>query len=299
MSVQTSEQILHDRVNLARLVRRLEKTVATENWNTDVDATSNATWIKARGTLQKVKFARKLLRRAELYDTLPSSPHVRYGVIKDSLDRLEARVGGISIRVTYKPLRPEPILPKIPVPVERPSVPPPSAARSKKDIELPLIPTDADASVSISAEDLLLSPSDTAPLSLDDDSLLFPPSPARPPISPAVSSSTQGASAGAAAPAFLQNSTALQEELSAQLAHMATQLKNNTLHFASSLEKDKSVLTEAQEKLERNYDVMTKERVRLRDHHSKSWGTTWITILSIIVAIVGFMLTFFVIRLTR
>ena len=79
---------------------------------------------------------------------------------------------------------------------------------------------------------------------------------------------------------------------------MATQLKHNALHFSSALEKDKAVLEGAQEKLERNHGVMTTERVRLRDHRSKSWGTTWLVVLSIVVAAVGFVLTFFVIRLT-
>ena len=96
----------------------------------------------------------------------------------------------------------------------------------------------------------------------------------------------------------MQNSAALQEELSAQLAQMATQLKRNAIHFASALEKDKAVVQETQEKLERNYDVMSKERVRLRDHHSKSWGTTWITILSLVVVLIGFVMTFLVIRIT-
>lgn len=79
---------------------------------------------------------------------------------------------------------------------------------------------------------------------------------------------------------------------------MAMQLKHNAIHFAGSLEKDKAVVLETQEKLERNFDVLSNQRVRLRDHRSKSWGTTWITLLSIVIAIVGFMLTFFVIRLT-
>lgn len=79
---------------------------------------------------------------------------------------------------------------------------------------------------------------------------------------------------------------------------MATQLKRNAIHFAGALEKDKSVVLETQEKLERNHDVMSKERVRLRDHRSKSWGTTWITILSLIVVLVGFIMTFLVIRIT-
>ena len=112
------------------------------------------------------------------------------------------------------------------------------------------------------------------------------------------SGNSSAALAPASTGAILQNSRAIQEELSEQLAQMATQLKRNALHFATSLENDKGIVLEAQEKLERNYDVMTKERIRLRDHHSKSWGTTWITILSIMVAIIGFVLTLFVIRLT-
>ena len=179
------------------------------------------------------------------------------------------------------------------------TLPPP---RMKKDMDLPLIPNDTDMSTVISPEDLLLSPSDATPLSLEDDSLLSPlpsslPS-SRPGVSTIASGTTNAGSTTTTAPAFLQNSSALQEELSAQLAQMATQLKNNTIHFASPLDKDKSILGEAQEKLERNLDVMTKERTRLRDHRSKSWGTTWITLLSIVVAIIGFILTFFVIRFT-
>ena len=86
--------------------------------------------------------------------------------------------------------------------------------------------------------------------------------------------------------------------MSEQLANMAAQLKRNAIHFAGSLDKDKAIVQEAQEKLEKNFDVMSKERVRLRDHRSKSWGTTWIVILSIVVVTIGFILSFFVIRLT-
>lgn len=79
---------------------------------------------------------------------------------------------------------------------------------------------------------------------------------------------------------------------------MASQLKRNAVHFSDSLEKDKAAVLETQEKLERNYDVMKRERLRVRDHHSKGWGTTWIVILSLAVALIGFILTFFVIRIT-
>ena len=41
---------------------------------------------------------------------------------------------------------------------------------------------------------------------------------------------------------FLQNSRALQEEMSEQLANMAAQLKRNAIHFAGSLDKDKAIV---------------------------------------------------------
>ena len=99
-------------------------------------------------------------------------------------------------------------------------------------------------------------------------------------------------------PAFLETSTAVQDDLAEQLAKMAEQLKRNAMHFSEALEKDKGVLEGMDEKLDRNHDVLSKERVRLRDHRGKSWGTTWITILSLIVVTIGFFLTYFVIRVT-
>jgi SNARE protein 1 len=49
MSVSTNDQILHDRVNLPRLVKRLEKSVSEDDWS---DSSQRDTWIKAQGTLQ-------------------------------------------------------------------------------------------------------------------------------------------------------------------------------------------------------------------------------------------------------
>jgi hypothetical protein len=49
MSVRTNDQILHDRVNLPRLVKRLEKSVSEGDWS---DSSQRDTWIKAQGTLQ-------------------------------------------------------------------------------------------------------------------------------------------------------------------------------------------------------------------------------------------------------
>ena len=52
MSVQSSEQLLHDRVNLARLVRRLEKSVASEYGANGINAGSEMAWVKAQRTVQ-------------------------------------------------------------------------------------------------------------------------------------------------------------------------------------------------------------------------------------------------------
>ncbi|TCD63385.1 hypothetical protein EIP91_005616 [Steccherinum ochraceum] len=312
MPIQMQEQVVHDRVNLGRLVKSLEGLVAGEEWQSTTQEPGRQTWIKVQAALHKVQYARKLLHNVE-FNTLESSstPTGRFDGVRSSLDRLEAVFQDVDKvlspvtlvcmsaqchiiqRVASKRFRPEPLLPTLPVP----EPPTPRAT-------LPLLDVDAAApetllspgvpSAALSTHDLLLSPSDTAPDSAflhsgpSNDSIAIPPS-GRTSSSPLAPASTG---------AILQNSRAIQEELSEQLAQMATQLKRNALHFSNSLENDKAVVEEAQVKLERNYDVMTKERIRLRDHHAKSWGTTWITLLSILVVVIGFLLSFFVIRIT-
>jgi len=95
------------------------------------------------------------------------------------------------------------------------------------------------------------------------------------------------------------STAAVHEELSAQLAQMATQLKRNAIHFSDTLAKDQAVVEEANLKLESNYDSMQKEQTRLRDHSGKSRSTTWLTLFSIIAVFVSFFIMFFIIRLTR
>ena len=46
-----TQQVLHDRVDLERLVRRLEKTLTDETW-TDQLSTPTPIWIRTRGALQ-------------------------------------------------------------------------------------------------------------------------------------------------------------------------------------------------------------------------------------------------------
>jgi SNARE protein 1 len=96
----------------------------------------------------------------------------------------------------------------------------------------------------------------------------------------------------------LQHRTALQEELSSQLAQMAGQLRRNAEHFSTALAADQAVLSNAEEKIGANLDVMKQERVRLRDHRSRSFGTTCLTITSVLVVSIAFVIMLFIFRLT-
>lgn len=49
MSLQSNEQLLHDRVNLTRLVRRLDKAIAVPNWENEDTLDAQ---IKTQGMLQ-------------------------------------------------------------------------------------------------------------------------------------------------------------------------------------------------------------------------------------------------------
>ena len=95
------------------------------------------------------------------------------------------------------------------------------------------------------------------------------------------------------------STAAVHEELSAQLAQMATQLKRNAIHFSDTLARDQAVVEETKFKIETNFDELQKERKRLRDHAVRGRGTTWLTIFSVTVIFVSFFVMFFIIRFTR
>jgi hypothetical protein len=96
----------------------------------------------------------------------------------------------------------------------------------------------------------------------------------------------------------MPNSNALQQELSDQLAHMATQLKRNAIHFSESLAKDQAVIEEAHGKIGGNFDVMQKERLRVRDLRGKTGSTTCLVVMSVIAVLVAFVIMVLVIRAT-
>ncbi|KAH9021404.1 hypothetical protein EDB84DRAFT_1580857 [Lactarius hengduanensis] len=86
--------------------------------------------------------------------------------------------------------------------------------------------------------------------------------------------------------------TALQERLAAPLVQMAGQLRRNTERVSGALAAGQGVLSVAEEKVGANLDVMKRER----DQRGKALGTTCLTISSVVVVAIAFLVMFNVIR---
>jgi Membrane fusion protein Use1 len=97
---------------------------------------------------------------------------------------------------------------------------------------------------------------------------------------------------------FLTTSLQTQEELSRQLAQMATQLRRNAEHFTEALAQDRAVMEGAEEKLEGNLTRIGTERSRLKVHSGKSGSTTWLVLGAILVVVIAWIIMFLVIRVT-
>jgi len=309
------EQAIHDEVNLLRLVRRLEKLAATEaDWDEAASDQQERVWLQALGTLQKVKHGRKLLQSIEQYDTDPTPKKTRQrSDFRTKLDRIEVFVTEVKKRTEPVAPKPEPVLPTIPVPL---LAVPDTEPEARAEVEPPSTTTNDSLQDPILLREEVKDRSSEA-LHLDDHTPLSSPPNAISPVSsllpatPTVTHLPYSAPSTLTSTAIepssstlnsrkrLQASTALQEELSAQLAQMATQLKRNALHFSDSLVKDKAVVEETQEKLEGNFGMMMKERLRLRDFRGKSRSTTCL-VLGIVIAVLAlFMFMVSVIRFSR
>lgn len=80
---------------------------------------------------------------------------------------------------------------------------------------------------------------------------------------------------------LLQHHREVQEGLTQDLAGMAKQLKLNSLHFASNLEKDKALMTTVEDQMSGSKDDMSKNRTRLGAYEKKGGWTTCFTIMAV------------------
>ncbi|KAJ7628571.1 hypothetical protein FB45DRAFT_918662 [Roridomyces roridus] len=256
----------HDEINLRRLIRRLDKSSSESEW----------TWITVQSTLQKVKFARKLLNNVQLEDVDPTPESVqRYNDFKAKLDRIDALLQDLDKKNAPKRTRPEPILPSIPLPPDEPQEQTPIP-------DQPPLPAD---NLLLSESDVALSSSVSPPLTTTLLPTSFP--------SAATKSTTT-----AVEPRLLQHSTARQRDMSEQMELMARQLKLNSLHFAELLEKDRQVVEETDKKLEENYGFMQKIRVGTRDLRGKTGSTTCLSLLIVLFVTLVFLFMVSLVRFT-
>jgi len=286
----------HDEINLIRLLRRLEKSVSNkEEWQPS-SRPQPEIWLKTQNALQKLKFARKLVKNVE-FDNIDQSPK-RIKQLNDTkirLDRIEVFLKDCEKQSKPEVVKPISILPTLPIP-ELPSEPTPPAYSEIDKSHESQSKTMAKRSPRVSTAGLFISPPDPSDFS---PTLITSAIPSLLPVNAADTSLTS-AYARSAAPTARKlgvgNSIAVQEELSSQLELMAAQLKRNAIHFSTSLAKDQAVVEDAQQKLEGNYDVMMKERVRLRDHRGKSGSTTCMVLAIVALVFILFILMISIIR---
>ncbi|KAH8119138.1 hypothetical protein DFH11DRAFT_424555 [Phellopilus nigrolimitatus] len=310
MSTFTKEQIRHKVINVSKTLKLLERLVDEEEWSKYTTSDRSNKWLKAQSVLAGVNHCREVLRNVTPNDydfglgdrrSIPGQQF--HEDAKVLLDRLECDMLEINQELKPRPRRHKLILPTLPQPsplptksealdVERKQI----LAHAVDETLIPVGESELRGQVDVPSTDLseLPSPGSQMPPSTLPNPLKNPASILLPPSLP----STSALSGANAVPGFLETSTALQEDLSEQLAQMARQLKLNAQHFSEALAKDQGVVQVSKEKVEQNYDDLTKERIRLRDHSGKSRGTTCLVLMSIVVVIIGFMLTFFVIRIT-
>ncbi|KAJ3872495.1 hypothetical protein F5051DRAFT_339254 [Lentinula edodes] len=267
-----------DDINLTRLIRRLEKAIDGQDW--EQPAVSEL-WLKSLETLQNVKFAKRLLVNVELSGI---SAYVedsqRYENIRLSLERFETFLESVQKRSMPQNTKPKPILPSIPQPaLDIPNPDPPSEMQGEPPQNTSIISTDS----------LLTSPFDSP-----SASIAWPIPTLASPLLPTATKSTAIASG-----AFLENSKARHEAMSEQLVQMALQLRKNAQNFSEKLVEDKSIVEETQMKLDSNFGVMQKERVRLRDHKGKSGSTTCLVIFAVVAVTITFVFMVALLRLTR
>jgi len=280
-------------------LRRLEKSISNkEDWQPTSSRPQPDIWLKTQSALQKLKFAQKLLRNVEFDDNDQSPERIKQlNETKIKLDRIEVFLKDCDKQTKPEVPKPVPILPTLPIP-ELPSEPtPPPYSAFDKSQEFQLQSEEKQPS-SVSTTGLLISPPEPSEFS---PTLIKSAIPSLLPVnaSDIASTSAYSRTSGTAPIARkfgVGNSIAVQEELSSQLELMAAQLKRNAIHFSTSLAKDQAVVEDTQQKLEGNYDVMLKERVRLRDHRGKSVSTTCMVLGIVALVLVLFMLMVSIIR---
>ncbi|KAJ1304776.1 hypothetical protein OPQ81_005912 [Rhizoctonia solani] len=304
-----SSESSHNQVNLARLLRRLEKAVQTQDWSYQSLTEGSATWIRAEGMLQSVAYARKLLSSVRGDEDSPSSSMSSSSdylqAIENKITTLESVLSDVRSRAQPKKSKPPSYLSHVPPPRPKP-VSQPTITVTSEEVKSP---------EEMTSEALLpIEEQEKGPELRGPESDLLPSTPLPEPEAnygrPATSVSTSesllppryrssaSTSPTTELPAFMHTSLQTQEDLSEQLAQMAAQLKRNAQTFAAQLHEDNALVQLAHDQLEGVHTRVKTERATLRDFRGKSGYTTCMTIGIIIVVVISWVVMFLMIKVT-
>lgn len=96
----------------------------------------------------------------------------------------------------------------------------------------------------------------------------------------------------------LQSEQNMRDALSSELLRMASVLKQNSSAFADALERDRVLVEQAGERLGQNLDMLTRTRGQLGVFSKKARSLGWLTLSSIVVVLVSWVMMFVLIRVT-
>ncbi|CAE6424815.1 unnamed protein product [Rhizoctonia solani] len=324
-----SSESSHNQVNLARLLRRLEKAIQTQDWNYQSLTESSATWIRAEGMLQSIAYARKLLSNVRGDGGSPSSsmtsldPRSEYWqATENKIAALESVLNDVrSVSTRAKSLlngahephphpgfqraqpkksKPPSYLTHVPPPRPKPA-PQLSVTITSEEVKSP---DEMTSEALLPVEARILEPRspvvDLLPgTPLPELNTRFTRSePSESLLSPRPQPSASSTSPTTDLPGFMQTSLQTQEDLSGQLALMAAQLKRNAQTFAAQLHEDNALVQLAHDQLEGVHTRVKTERSTLRDFRSKSGYTTCMTLGIIVVVIISWVTMFMMIKVT-
>ncbi|KAI5450376.1 hypothetical protein NCC49_003158 [Naganishia albida] len=279
-------QLSHASVNLPRLVKSLS-TRATKLDQED--------WAQVRNGQATVEYTRGLLKLVREENVVPiGKVNTLERDLNDIAKAFDEAVKAKPVPSSSTSAAP-PSLPTIPIPASLLTQPSPSSIPSAQpDPQLP-DPTSSssttrqlpirEASISLPA----LTTRESFLADKEDEALL--------PLQPENDARNELFS-GAQSGRGFRGAAQLHDELGGQLAEMSHQLKLNAVHFSKSLEDEKGILEQSTEVLSRNLDRTQISKKSLDSVRKKTGGTTWLTIISIIVVMVAFMWTYLLIRFT-
>ncbi|KAG9126648.1 hypothetical protein FRC07_002620 [Ceratobasidium sp. 392] len=308
-----SSDASHNQVNLARLLRRLEKAVDTQDWSYQNLTERSARWVQAEGMLQSVAYARQLLSSIrtsegmEIDGSTDSIHDVRSQYLKNTeakINHVEAALADIKDRSQPSQSKPPSFLSHVPPPRPKPAARPEIIVTSSASKPSELDSSDAllpagEAQLTLPSPENDLLPTTPVP---EPEPKLSAPNPSDSPRESLIPRSRPSESTSTAPlpdmPAFMHTSLQTQEDLSEQLAQMAAQLKRNAQTFAAQLHEDNALVQLAHDQLEGVHTRVKTERTTLRDFRGKSGYTTCMVMGAVVVVMISWVMMFFLIKVT-